>query len=123
MKREVPKKTRNIRDKGVIGRRVELMYWLSIKRETNYLEIQKEFGTNAHSVKTDLDSLEYDFGVPLHRTHRGIRVEDGWYAQRPHFKTEENDLLYELLNIVPEEYIKPIEKMIRAYGNPAGLDK
>lgn len=123
MKREVPKKTRNIRDKGVIGRRVEMMYWLSIVRITNYKEIQNEFGITPRSVKVDLDSLENDFEVPLIRNRKGIRVADGWYAQRPHFKTEENDLLYELLDIVPEEYIKPIEKMIRAYGNPAGLDK
>ncbi|MBE5924919.1 MAG: hypothetical protein E7271_10750 [Lachnospiraceae bacterium] len=123
MKREVPKKTRNIRDKGVIGRRVEMMYWLSIVRITNYKEIQNEFGITPQSVKVDLDSLENDFEVPLIRNRKGIRVADGWYAQRPHFKSDENKLLYELLDVVPEEYIKPVEKLIRAYGNPSGLRK
>lgn len=122
-KKEMPIKRKNTRDYGAIGRRVDLLYWISGKRETNYREIQERYSINPYSVKKDLDSLEFDFGVPLSRTHRGIRVKDGWYAQRPHFKSDENKLLYDLLKVVPEEYVEPIKQLIREYGNPAGLDE
>lgn len=79
---------------------------------------------NCWQIKADDKTLAEDFDVPLIRLRGNyVRVADGWYASRLHIKPSENALLYELLDIVPEEYVKPIEKMIRAYGNPTGLDK
>lgn len=123
MKKDMPKKRGNPRDHGVIRRRIEMMYWLSIKRKTNYIEIQEEFSINPNSVKKDLDSLQNDFDVPLIRDRKGIRVVDGWYALRPHLKSSENAFLCELIWVVPHDYRDGIVNLIRSYGNPDEIEK
>lgn len=124
MGKEMPTRTENKRDYGVFRRRLELMYWLSEVRETHYVDIQNEFHIHPTSVSRDLKSLVEDFDVPLKRVRGNyVRVADGWYASRPHIKPSESDLLYELLDVVPDIYIPKLKDMIRAYGNPTGLDE
>lgn len=124
MQSEVPKKTKRNRDESLFERRLRMMGYLSEVREVHYATLMEEFKIPSSSVVTDLNSLERDFGVPLVRKRgKSVKVEEGWYASRPHFKTFENLILLEIWKLVPEKYQIEIEKLIRSYGNPALLRK
>ncbi|MBR4513631.1 MAG: hypothetical protein IKO61_01915 [Lachnospiraceae bacterium] len=105
-------------------RRLLIMEYISFKRVFSYRDIEEEFGIGAGTVKSDLDSLETDFFVPLYRVPRKkIRVIGEWRAERPKIPYSICVELAKLRTYLPDDKVMVIKSVLDKYGYIKALDE
>ena len=100
-------------------RREEIRQYLSQKREVTIQELVNHFGVSRSSIKRDLavlcETVNYS---SFSGNGGGIRVADGWYADRRYLNQAQEALLASLYPGLQPEQQKVMESILAAFAKP-----
>lgn len=100
-------------------RRLEILEYVSDKRQLTYQEIADEFTISYRTVRRDVEILSCSYPIEtVQGNGGGIRVADGWYIGRRYLHSDQEALLRELLPGLQPEDQKTMQRILDAFAKP-----
>ena len=100
-------------------RRLEILEYVSDKRQLTYQEIADEFRISYRTVRRDVEILSCSYPIEtVQGNGGGIRVADGWYLSRRYLHDDQEALLRELLPGLQPEQRETMERILTAFAKP-----
>ena len=104
---------------SALDRRQAIMEALSDRRFETIENLMTEFDVSRSTIKRDLEIL--GCSVPIYTVQGnggGIRVADGWYAGRRYLRSEQEQLLRELMDGLQPDQQKTMQSILSAFAMP-----
>ena len=104
---------------SALERRQQIKEYLSDMRTTTLAELTTEFGCSMSTIRRDLDILTESVPILTQQGgNGGIRVADGWYADRRYLNQAQEALLKALYPGLQPEQQKVMESILAAFAKP-----
>lgn len=104
---------------SALDRRQAITEVLSDRRFETIENLMTEFNVSRSTIKRDLEIL--GCSVPIYTVAGnggGIRVADGWYAGRRYLRSEQEDLLRELMDGLQPDQQKIMQGILASFAKP-----
>ena len=100
-------------------RRLEILEYVSDKRQLTYQEIADEFKISYRTVRRDVEILSCSYPIEtVQGNGGGIRVADGWYLSKTYLCDEDEEMLRRLLPGLQPEDQKTMQSILDAFAKP-----
>jgi predicted DNA-binding transcriptional regulator YafY len=104
---------------SALDRRQAITEVLSDRRFETIENLMAEFSVSRSTIKRDLEIL--GCSVPIYTVKGnggGIRVADGWYVGRRYLRSEQEQLLRELMDGLQPDQQKTMQSILSAFAMP-----
>ena len=104
---------------SALDRRQAITEVLSDRRFETIENLMAEFNVSRSTIKRDLEIL--GCSVPLYTVQGyggGIRVADGWYAGRRYLRSEQEELLRDLMDGLQPDQQRIMQSILASFAKP-----
>ena len=104
---------------SALDRRQSLLNILVERRQETVANLVHEFGVSRRTILRDVEILSGSYPIyTVQGNGGGIRVADGYYADRRYLKSDQEDLLRELLAGLTPEKQKVMQGILDTFAKP-----
>lgn len=104
---------------SALDRRQSLLDVLVERRQETVANLVHEFGVSRRTILRDVEILSGSYPIyTVQGNGGGIRVADGYYADRRYLKSDQEDLLRELLAGLTPEKQKVMQGILDTFAKP-----
>ena len=104
---------------SALDRRQMILEALSDRRQETVENLAAEFGVSKRTIRYDIEIL--GCSAPIYKVQGGgggIRVADGWYVGRRYLRSEQEQLLRELMDGLQPDQQKTMQSILSAFAMP-----
>lgn len=104
---------------SALSRRQEILNVLMYRRQDTVSNLAYEFHVSKRTIKRDICILSRDHSIETCQGHGGgIRVTDGYYADRRYLNEEQEDMLRNLLDSLSNKDQDIMREILRKFAKP-----
>ena len=104
---------------SALDRRQSLLNILVERRQETVANLVHEFGVSRRTILRDVEILSGSYPIyTVQGNGGGIRVADGYYVNRRYLKSDQEDLLRELLAGLTPEKQKVMQGILDTFAKP-----
>lgn len=100
-------------------RRLEILNSLSVRRQDTISNLAAEFQVSNRTIERDI--VQLSCSAPIYTVQGnggGIRVADGWYANKTYLNAQQEGLLVSLMSGLQPEQQKIMESILASFAKP-----
>ncbi len=104
---------------SALDRRQGLLDVLVERRQESVANLSHEFGVSRRTILRDVEILSGSYPIyTVQGNGGGIRVADGYYPDRRYLKTDQEELLRELISGLQPDKQKVMQSILDAFAKP-----
>ena len=104
---------------SALSRRQEILNVLMYRRQDTVSNLAFEFHVSKRTIKRDICILSREHSIETYQGHGGgIRVADGYYADRRYLNDEQEDMLRNLLDGLSAEDKEIMRGILKKFAKP-----
>lgn len=104
---------------SALNRRQEILNVLMYRRQDTVSNLAFEFHVSKRTIRRDICILSRDHSIETQQGHGGgIRVADGYYADRRYLNDEQEDMLRSLLDSLSTKDQKIMRGILSKFAKP-----
>lgn len=100
-------------------RQLEILQILSAERQTTVKRLAEHFGVSEKTIRRDIETLTLSAPIYTQTGPKGgIRVMNGWYANRHYLTANQEALLKELMEGLQPEKVEIMQSILKSFAKP-----
>lgn len=104
---------------SALNRRQEILNILMIRRRDTIPNLAFEFNVSERTIKRDISILSHDHSIETKRGNGGgIRVAEGYYADRRYLNEEQENMLRKILPDLSSEDQIIMDEILKKFSKP-----